>query len=68
MDALGLAYAGHVALTINNGWVLHSMGFIGAGTVVSGETTRLRLDNYQGPLACIAATAGVQLSIIEILR
>lgn len=69
---LGYGTQGHVALTINNGWVLHAMGYLGAGTTPStGPTTQLILYNYQGPLACISATAtggGPQLSILEVLR
>ena len=69
---LGYGLQGHVALTINNGWVLHAMGYLGAGTTPStGPTTQLILYNYQGPLACISATAtggGPQLSILEVLR
>lgn len=66
---LGFGTQGHVALTINNGWVLHSMGYIAGGSgPFTGSTASLTLPNYQGPVACIAEAAGTQLSIIEILR
>ena len=59
---LGYGTQGHVALTTNNGWVLHSMGQNAASTAT------LSLLNYSGPVACIAAEPGTQLSIIEIMR
>ena len=61
MDALGLAYA------IRE---LRAWSKAGKTGVIRVKFTggRIKLDNYQGPLACVAATAGVQLSIIEILR
>lgn len=66
---LGYGTQGHVALTINNGWVLHSMGFIAGGSQpFSGGTAQIILPNYQGPVACIGEAANTQLGILEILR
>ena len=75
---LGFGTTGHVALTINNGWVLHSMSrsitpvtTSDTARVMSGDTAQLILYNYQGPVSCIAATTGplgATLTILEILR
>lgn len=66
---LGYGTQGHVALTINNGWVLHSMGFVAAGNATFvGGTAQLILPNYQGPVACVGEAVNTQLGILEILR
>lgn len=66
---LGYGARGHEALTINNGWVLHSMGYIAGGSApFSGGTAQLILPNYQGPVACIGEAVNTQLGILEILR
>jgi hypothetical protein len=67
---IGYGATGHVALTIANGFPMHSMGFTSANGI-AGENHRysgpLTLANYQGPLSCIAPAA-TGLSIIEILK
>ena len=77
---LGFGTTGHVALTINNGWVLHSMSRSITPATTSdtarvmtgaGDTSRLILYNYAGPVSCISATTGplgATLTILEILR
>jgi len=66
---VGYGATGHVALTIDNGFPLHSMSISSANPIV-GENHRyavLTLANYQGPLYCIGVVA-TPISIIEILR
>lgn len=57
---IGLGVTGHVALTADNGWVLHAAAHMTSNTLI--------LPNYQGPVSCIGTTAGSTLSILEILR
>ena len=66
---LGYGVQGHVALTINNGWVLHSAAATGAGSTPGSPLSQVIIYNYQGPISCISADAGgINLSIMEILR
>ena len=68
---VGYGAAGHVALTLANGFPMHAMGYTSANAI-PGENHRwaiLTLENYQGPLSCITATGDItEISIIEILR
>ena len=66
---VGYGVTGHVALTTANGWPLHATA--SAITTTARHSTALStvyLQNYQGPLACIADLAGQTLQVMEVLR
>ena len=61
---IGFGTQGHVALSVANGFVLHT----NTAYANASPTSRLIIPNYQGPVACIADAAGSPLQILEILR
>lgn len=66
---IGYGTTGHVALTTGNGWPIHATA--SAITTVARHSTALSivyLQNYQGPIACIADLAGTAMQVMEILR
>lgn len=66
---IGYGTTGHVALTTGNGWPIHATA--SAITTVARHSTALSivyLQNYQGPIACIADLAGQAMQVMEILR
>lgn len=67
---VGFGTAGHVALTVANGWAMHAMTIGSANWPPNHATATMVLDlpNYQGPLSCIAQTGVSEFGILEILK
>lgn len=72
---VGFGTAGHVALTVNNGYAIHAAGIQYPASLQTGvilpvvyTNTELILYNYQGPLSCISTGSGANLSVLEVLR
>lgn len=65
---VGFGATGHVALTSSNGFPLQLHMATGSANSVYGTAAPLRLENYQGPVACITNANSANMGVLEILR